>query len=399
MTRPPENPYTLLRRCFRDVLPASAQELKAWHDRALAIPDPELKHQALMSLQTKRFHADGGSVYATAAEPAHLHTLVKLIVALQTISDYLDNLCDRSTSLDPVDFRQLHLAMLDAVTLDAPTHDYYAYRLEKNDGGYLAALVTTCQEQIAKLPSYAIVQAAVRWLVSLYSDLQVHKHVQVQERVPRLQRWFTHHRDLHRAAPQGNSSQPSKVSSSGSDASLGAVATAALETPQAPLLLPELADLTWFEFSAATGSTLGMFMLFLAASDDALTEGDVRAILGAYFPWIGGLHILLDYFIDQEEDLEGGDLNFVAYYDTPEHAYARIQYFASRSLQALDDLPAPRFHRFVLQGLVGMYFSDDKVLGNSPHREFVLGMTQDMGRLATLFHWVCRYYRKRYDSF
>ena len=29
---------------------------------------------------------------------------IKFIVAYQTISDYLDNLCDRSTSLDPDDF-------------------------------------------------------------------------------------------------------------------------------------------------------------------------------------------------------------------------------------------------------------------------------------------------------
>ncbi|KEO83717.1 tetraprenyl-beta-curcumene synthase family protein [Tumebacillus flagellatus] len=356
MIRPPETPFTLLRRSFRDVLPASARELKHWHDRAASIPDPELQRQALMSLTTKRFHADGGTVYATAADPKHLHTLVKLIVAFQTISDYLDNLCDRSTSLDPADFRQLHQAMLDAVTQNGDLHDYYAHRLEKNDGGYLQSLVTACRECIASLPQYPLVQDGVLQLVGLYCDLQVHKHVRVEEREPRLQNWFAGHSAV-------------------------------------------FSELTWYEFSAATGSTLGMFMLFLAASDETLTAVDVQRILHAYFPWIGGLHILLDYFIDQEEDLEGGDLNFVAYYESQEQAYARIRAFASRSLQAIDDMPSPRFHRLVLQGLVGMYFSDAKVLGDSPHREFVLELTESMGRIASLFHWVSRYYRKRYDSF
>jgi tetraprenyl-beta-curcumene synthase len=379
MIRHPETPFTLLRRSFRDVLPASARELKAWHERALEIPDPELQRQALMSLTTKRFHADGGTVYATAAASEYVHILVKLIVALQTISDYLDNLCDRSTSLDPADFRQIHLAMLDAVTLDGGVHDYYACRSEKNDGGYLSALVRTCQDQIAQLPGYPLVQSAVQWLVSLYCDLQVHKHVRVEEREPRLQNWYEQHKAIH-------TSKADPGSRAGDDAA-------------APVLIPEIGDLTWYEFSAATGSTLGMFMLFLAASDDELTERDVDVILRAYFPWIGGLHILLDYFIDQEEDLAGGDLNFVAYYDSPERAYQRLNDFASRSLRALEDLPSPRFHRLVLQGLVGMYFSDAKVLGDSPHRDFVLALTADMGRIATLFHWVCRYYRKRYDSF
>ena len=40
---------------------------------------------------------------------------IQFIVAYQTISDYLDNLCDRSTSLDPADFAALHEAMTDAL--------------------------------------------------------------------------------------------------------------------------------------------------------------------------------------------------------------------------------------------------------------------------------------------
>ena len=98
------------------MLPLSSRELAAWHERAEAMPDPELRRQALASLRLKRFHADGGCVYATGAPPGpERERLVRLIVAFQTISDYLDNLCDRAGSLDPDEFRRLHQVMIDAV--------------------------------------------------------------------------------------------------------------------------------------------------------------------------------------------------------------------------------------------------------------------------------------------
>ena len=42
---------------------------------------------------------------------------------------------------------------------------------------------------------------------------------------------------------------------------------------------------------------------------------DAERIRKGYFPYIQGLHILLDYFIDQEEDKVVGDLNFCSYYE------------------------------------------------------------------------------------
>ena len=56
------------------------------------------------------------------------------------------------------------------------------------------------------------------------------------------------------------------------------------------------------------------FMLCAAASNPQLTKDTADKIFAAFFPWIGGFHILLDYFIDQVEDDCHGDLNFVAYY-------------------------------------------------------------------------------------
>ena len=76
---------------------------------------------------------------------------VKFIVAYQTISDYLDNLCDRSTSLDPMDFAALHEAMEDALTLESEPKNYYRLREDQNDGDYLNDLTETCRSVLREL--------------------------------------------------------------------------------------------------------------------------------------------------------------------------------------------------------------------------------------------------------
>ncbi len=315
--RSPRGPFSLMKRVYKYILPEVRAELGRWRDMARGIPDAELRKQALDSIAGKQFHCEGGGVYA-AANLERRHVLIPLIVALQTISDYLDNLCDRSTSLDPDDFRLLHRSMLDAVTPEASTCNYYALRDEQDDGGYLEALVQECRKQVARLPAYSKVQPFVVELVALYGDLQVYKHIDPAKRERELLAWW----DKHSAS------------------------------------YPEL---QWNEFAAATGSTLGMFMLFLAASDPKLEDRQAEEIRNRYFPSICGLHILLDYLIDQAEDREGGDLNFCSYYADQPMLNERMGRMVQAARSAAEGLPFGHFHRMIVEGLVALYLSDPKV--------------------------------------
>lgn len=317
ISRVPNNSLHLMLRVYRYVLPEVREQLNYWRSIADGIPDPELQKQAIASMTSKQFHCQGGAVYAVANLPMR-HVLIPLIVALQTISDYLDNLCDRSTSLDPDDFRMLHQAMLDAIDPAEPLHDYYAYRTEKDDGEYLNGLVKTCQASIRLLPSYPMVAKQVRHLVGLYCDLQVYKHIRHELREDALQTWWSKHESQY-------------------------------------------PTISWNEFAAATGSTLGMFMLFLAASDPELKPDTVKDIHAAYFPYICGLHILLDYLIDQEEDELGGDLNFCSYYQDLDQTVERIALIVMEARRKADRLVHPAFHRMIIEGLLALYLSDPKV--------------------------------------
>ena len=313
----PSNPITLMAKVYRDVFPVVHHELAMWKERAYHIPNDELHSQAIASIEHKTFHCEGGGILALLANE-HREECIRFIVAYQTISDYLDNLCDRSTSLDPNDFAALHESMLMALSPEVEGGgNYYRYRDDQDDGGYLDELVETCQDVLKKTKHYEKIAPILHELACYYCDLQIHKHVKLEEREPRLQTWFEAHKE-------------------------------------------NLPEMSWFEFSACAGSTLGIFCLVAYAFHDELHDEDIAKIRQGYFPYVQGLHILLDYFIDQEEDRIGGDLNFCSYYENEQVILDRMKHFVEEAEKSIGDLPHAKFHRLISRGLLGIYLSDQK---------------------------------------
>ena len=348
--RVPTHLLSLTTRVFFKVWPATHAFLHEWKERAANIPDPELRRQALTSIETKTFHCEGGAIFGLLAGHSYKDA-IRFIVAYQTISDYLDNLCDRSTSQDPDDFRALHESMLQALTPEAPATAYYRYRRERNDGGYLASLVQTCREVLNRLPDYGKGAQSVRDLAMLYIDLQVHKHVRKEERLPRLQAWFAEY---------------SK----------------------------ELPPMAWYEFAACTGSTLGIFCIISQLFNPETSVRLVDKIKKAYFPWVQGLHILLDYLIDQEEDRVGADLNFCFYYKNDEELVSRLNHFFTQAQMSVAGLPDTKFHRLIIRGLLSIYLADEKVSRQNSVRPVAQKLLRRGGAQTKFLYWHCRAYRK-----
>lgn len=339
----------MLTRFVTQVFPRVEKELKGWQEMINTAGDPELRRQGLASIEKKKFHCLGGSVY-TLMEGAHQDTL-SFIVALQTISDYLDNLCDRVGCLDMSAFRQLHLAFTDALQPDGAVADYYSLYPHQDDAGYLNSLVGECRKTLKQLPSYHLVKKEAMNLASLYCDLQTYKHTHIPLREGYLEGWFAEH-------------------------------------------MPKYPELAWWEFAAATGSTLGIFALIAAAGQPNLDSETAEKIREGYFPWICGLHILLDYFIDQEEDILEGDLNFVSYYDDQEHCRRQLILFLEHALEQAARMPDPLFHTTVVQGLPAFYLSDPKV-GAQGLDDDAVSILEAGGEETLRMYRVCRSLRKR----
>lgn len=332
------------------------QLLRGWKARAQTIPDRELRQQALNSLHFKRFHCEGGAVFALL-DGAPRASVLRYIIALQTISDYLDNLCDRAPGAGGEDFRQLHAAMGDSVQPSAAAGggpvDYYRLHPQRDDGGYLRALVAACRAEVATLPavSRASFTPHATELMGQYADLQRLKHLP-DAREAAVRQWAE------------------------------------------PLALCTAPRLDWWEMAAATGSTLGVFALFACAAGGEMDTQMALDFRRAYFPWVTGLHILLDYWIDREEDLRGGDMNFTRWYRTPAAAARRFCAFGRQAAAAVAGLPDPAFHRLVVQGLPALYLTDPKVRAQGLQRE-AWHILRAAGPSTWILYWAVRWLRAR----
>lgn len=333
-----------------EIFPKVKQELNRWQRLAEQIPDLRLRQQAMESIRTKAFHCQGGSIYALYPGVNRDVTL-RFIVAYQTISDYLDNLVDSMEVQDEKAFAHLHLAMQEALSPQMSLTNYYLYYPYQKDGGYLEHLVKVCQECLRKSPSYPLVQEEAVGLAKLYSSLQTFKHLSADEREGKMLNWIT------------------------------------------PYLIHFKGIINW-EFAAATGSTLGIFCLYAVSFNSRLTIKQAQKVREAYFPWICGLHILLDYFIDLREDRETNQLNFVAYYESTERISERLHLFVVRSLKQAGKLGQPKFHRAVVQGLLAMYLSDEKS-SDRQIRSVTKQLLKDGGWRVNLLHWLCCQLRQR----
>lgn len=350
MSSIPEHPLALMAKVYRGIFPSVHHHLEEWREHAGRIPNPELKSQALASIKDKTFHCEGGGIFALLSGNGR-ELCIEFITAYQTISDYLDNLCDRSTSLDPNDFEMLHQSMKDALSIGAPLKNYYKYRNDQDDNGYLHTLVSTCQKVLKEIKHYEIIKPYLLELAGYYCDLQVHKHVVIDERVPRLKKWFERYKQ-------------------------------------------QLPYMEWYEFSACTGSTLGIFCLVAYSFQAEFDQALAKKIYESYFPYIQGLHILLDYLIDQEEDLAEGDLNFCTYYQSREDMIKRLMHFIEKADEHLKGIPHENFHRFINRGLLGVYLSDDKVTGQKDMGKMAKKLIKAGGSTSFFFYINGRAYRK-----
>lgn len=336
---------SLITRYLLRVFPQVERELAALFHRAASIPDERLRKQALDSMKKKKFHCLGGSFYSLYT-PGCSRMLVAFIVALQTICDYLDNLCDRVEGADEAGMRMLHRAMLSAVDDRKPFHNWYCCYPWQNDGGYLDYLVMQCRRVLFSLPGYNDVRDDLRRLVQLYSDLQVYKHLDCRLRQEYLIRW------AHNCSCREK-------------------------------------GVAWWEFSAACGSTLAVFVLTARAAAGPVGRDEISQLLECYFPWLCGLHILLDYFIDIYEDRRHNDLNFVSFYGDAAAVEKGLRRFFREACERIEKLPHFSFHRTVTAGLPALYLSDPKA-ASPACRRIARRLLKDGGK-TTL--WLYRLFR------
>lgn len=348
------------------VHPLVRQELARQRRLASAISDPGLRRVALTALAVKRANVDGAAAFAAFVPRARRAAAVRAQVSFQMLYDYLDVLAEQPHG-DPVrNSRQLHGALAAALdpkaALDsgasgggalAARGGYYAHHPVSDDGGYLQGTVERCQAALSALPGYAAVRAPAARLgarIVVYQSFNVTDAPGPREA---LERW------AGERTPAGS-------------------------------------GLSWWETAAAAGSSLGLFALIAMAAQPRASAEEALAVEGAYFPWVGALHSLLDSLIDLPEDRASGQPALVEHYGSPAATVAGLERLAEESRRRAAALPHRDRHVLVLAAMASSYLADPRA--QAPHaRPARRAVLRALGGPATAAMAVMRVRRMAWD--
>jgi len=291
-------------------MPVVSREIGSWRAAALAIPDSPLRADALASLTGKRDHAEGAALFSVLCRHRD-RRLLRLLVAYQTIWDFLDNASERAPAA--ANTRQLHLALTEALDPVAPISDYYRYHPWKRDGGYLHALVDACRTNCSALPSHGQVRGRMLAGVALCEVQSLNHDPDPQRRDRALRAWVE---SLPGADP-------------------------ALE---------------WFELAAAASGFLPHVLLVLAA-ERSPDENEVADTLATYFPWVCAALTLLDSYNDWCEDVACGAHSYMSHYGDPGTAVSRLCTIVGEAASRARGLPRGERHAALIASMIAMHLS------------------------------------------
>jgi tetraprenyl-beta-curcumene synthase len=300
------------RRYWLGVFPRVCAERRRREAHAQEIPD-QLLRQVVVDALRKWGNIEGASAFAAFVPRRRRAAAVRAMVCFQAAYNYLDMLTELPNTDPTANGRLLHRALLVALDPEAEHLDYYAHHHLHDDGGYLAETVDGCRAALAQLPSYATVAPAARRAAERIVAFQSCNTGEVQGDYLALEQWARAH------TPRGS-------------------------------------GMRWWETAASGGSSLCIFALIAAAAEPHVQDEEIAAIEGAYFPWIGALHSLLDNLVDAAEDYATGQRSLVGCYASPRDAATRMGLLAERSMEAAQSLPGRR-HALVLAAMASFYLS------------------------------------------
>jgi len=296
-------------------LRAVSVEVGHWRTRALSTPDAPVREDALGALARKRPHLDGAALFWILPRRRN-RRLLRLLVSYEIALEFLDNTNERAAYAGPVNGRQLHLALAEALAPDAQVSDHYRHHPWREDGGYLKALVESCRRDCASLPSYELVGEAAIREAARCQVLALNHDPDPVGREHALREWARHE-------------------------------------------WPGDVEMEWFELSGAATASLTVHVLLALGAEAASTRGIVDGAHAVYFPGLSLATTMLDSYVDRAEDAASGGHSYIARYGGQEIAVARLQALIGESIHGARALPRGHRHAVLASSMVALYLSSD----------------------------------------
>jgi tetraprenyl-beta-curcumene synthase len=305
-------------------------ELARWRRQAAQIDQDDLRRLAETKLAEEAFNAEVAATLATLAPRGRRATVVKAIVALEVLFDYLDGRTEalferRHSPGAPEPERDApepgadgqsdaHGALDEGMRLSETLRaviDGEAPALGGADSAYLNALWGYAHRHAAQLPSLRAITPAALGAASRCAEAQLR---------------------LHAAAVLGDGQLRSWAQRACSDSGLG-----------------------WREYvGASASSVLAMHALIATAAQPGVGQADAQALDGTYLR-IAAVITTLDSLVDERRDRRAGHPGYVRLYEDRQEIQQRLLALVSQALARAGQLPDGAHHAMTLAGVAAYY--------------------------------------------
>jgi tetraprenyl-beta-curcumene synthase len=301
-------------RFWPTVLPRVQRGLRHWEKEAGRIPNDRLREIALAKIAEERFNTEVAATLATLAPRRHRAQAIDAIVPLQVMYDYLDGLGEEPADDPLANGQQLFSAFTVSLTPEeGEPMDYYAFAADRDDGGYLTGLVTSCRQAFAGLPAAAAVAPVACEAAQRCGASQTRTHAVASLGVEQLSEW---------ASEQAQTT-----------------------------------GLTWWEYTAgATASVLCVHALIAAAADPLATAVQAEDLDFTYL-YISTISTLLDSVIDYQSDRREGGHSFIDHYPDEAAMGMGIERVIARATSEARRMRHGAHHQMTAVGVAAYYLS------------------------------------------
>lgn len=248
-----------------------------------------IKSNAREALEKNRFDSAVSSICMLSPN-VDIPMAADAIISFQAIIQYLNTICiHSSTSTEPF-LRLIFSSLKDALNLRSDSYEqYFTFFPSKDDDGYLTILVEKCRQKMHVLPSYDVIRDQLAAFLTLFIDLQITKFSSDDNaKEVNLTNWSSAHGQKY----------------------------------------PELSN---WEFCMAIDSTLSIQLLLSLATDPDLTEQKAETLNSSFFPWICCIQKILEGYINYNDDLSSGNINYDFYYENLKEYENRIIFFMKKA--------------------------------------------------------------------
>lgn len=271
------------------IYPVVEGRLKEYWSYTKRIRKLSIKSNAREALEKNRFDSAVSSIcmlYPNIDVPL----AADVIISFQTIVQYLNTICIRSSTNTEPFLRLIFSALKDALNLRNDSYEqYFTFFPSKDDNGYLTILVEKCRQKMRMLPSYDVIRDHLAAFLALFIDLQLTKFSSDDNaKEVNLTNWSLAHGQKY----------------------------------------PELSN---WEFCMAIDSTLSIQLLLALATVPNLAEQNAENLNTAFFPWVCCIQKILEGYINYNDDLFSGNLNYDFYYENLKEYEDRIIFFMKKA--------------------------------------------------------------------